>query len=199
MKSYNNLVHYIWVGNSELPEAFKRNYEKAQKLNPGYEFEIWTDDKILPLLGEFKEMFQTSSIFYKLQLARYLILDIKGGICCDFDIEWKQDFDHIYSLFDDCDLIFTRRNSLYSYSSPIKIYLLDDYVIFAKPGLTKKYIEYCLTRTNLKEDKSEPFSPSALTEWCLNRDEVKCFDSSQIYDHPACSLGYHYNQRTWAK
>lgn len=199
VKSFNSLVHYIWVGDGQIPETFKQNYRKTQELNPGYQFQIWTDEKIVPLLGDFEELYRRSSIFHKLQLGRYLVLDQKGGICCDFDIEWKVPFDSIYSIFEECDLIFTRRNSFYSYSTPEKIYLLDDYVIFAKSGLTKKYIEYCLTRTNSKKDESEPFSPYALTEWCMNNQKVKYFDSNQIYDDKNCSLAYHYNERTWAR
>lgn len=199
VKSFNSLVHYIWVGDRQIPETFKNNYRKAQEFNPGYEFKLWTDNEIIPLLGEFRELYSNSSIFHRLQFGRYLVLDYLGGICCDFDIEWKKPFDFIYSIFEDCDLIFTRRNSLYSYSSPEKIYLLDDYVIFAKPGLTKGYIQYCLKRTAPKKDESEPFSPYALTEWCIDNQRVRYFDSSQIYDDKDCSLAYHYNQRTWVE
>lgn len=199
MKSFNSLVHYIWVGDRQIPETFKDNYRKAQEFNPGYEFKLWTDNEIIPLLGEFRELYSNSSIFHRLQFGRYLVLEYLGGICCDFDIEWKKPFDFIYSIFEDCDLIFTRRNSLYSYSSPEKIYLLDDYVIFAKPGLTKGYIQYCLKRTAPKKDESEPFSPYALTEWCIDNQRVRYFDSSQIYDDKDCSLAYHYNQRTWVE
>jgi len=199
VKSYNNFVHYIWVGDKDIPERFIKNYNRAKESNTGYNFEIWTEDKLIPILGEFSNLFLSSTVFHKLQLAKYLVLNYKGGICCDFDIEWKANFDSVYSLFDNCNLIFVRRNSYYSYTPPKKIYLLDDYVILARPGLTKKYIEYCLARTNLREDQAEPFSVYALTEWCLNRDDVKFFDSSQIYDDPTCSLAYHYNQRTWVK
>jgi Glycosyltransferase sugar-binding region containing DXD motif len=199
VKLYKNQVHYIWVGGGKLPDDFKSNFEKTQELNPSYNFNIWTEEKILPFLEEFEELFSRSSIFHKLQLSRYLILNKEGGICCDFDIEWKKDFDTVYSLFEDYDLVFTRRNSLYSYSSAEKIYLKDDYVIVAKPGFTKSYIEYCLTRTDSKGDESEPFGVRALTEWCLKQKKVGYFDSTQIYDDPNSSIAYHYNKRTWAK
>ena len=197
VKSFNKLVHYIWVGTNEVPAHFMFNYEKTKQLNPGYKFQIWTEEDIIPLLGEFEETFHNSSLFHKLQFGRYLVLNHYGGVCCDFDIEWKENFDYVYSLFEEKDLVFTKRNSLYFYNRGKKTTLLDDYVMIGKPGLTKSFLEFCFNRTERKQDETEPISVYALTEWCLGKDNIGFFTHDQIYDNPDCSIAYHENKKTW--
>jgi hypothetical protein len=186
----NKLVHYIWVGNGNIPAHFMSNYKKTKQLNPDYKFQIWTEEDIIPLLGEYENTFNNASLFHKLQFGRYLILNHCGGICCDFDIEWKENFNNIYNLFKEKDLVFIKRNSLYFYNKDKKTSLLDDYIILAKPELTKSFLEFCMTRTDLKQDKTEPISVYALTEWCLGK------NIGYINDNDS-NMFYHENKKTW--
>jgi mannosyltransferase OCH1-like enzyme len=46
------LVHYIWVGNKEIPSRYIKNYEKCIKINPGVAFKIWKNDECLTILED---------------------------------------------------------------------------------------------------------------------------------------------------
>tara|TARA_Y100000310_G_C20292661_1_gene627912 strand:- start:40 stop:648 length:609 start_codon:yes stop_codon:yes gene_type:complete len=193
------LIHFIWVGEGTIPKKFLYNLSETKKLNPFYEIKLWKDSDLIPLLDDFKELFIESSIFHKLQIARYLLAHIYGGIICDFDINWKKSFDTIYELKKDCSLILVKRNSLYFRKTGEKTTLLDDYVIIAKPGNTKEFLKFCLNRKDRKpNDETEPFSVYALTEWCIDNDiDMDFFDHTEIYDNKDSTLAVHENNKTW--
>lgn len=198
MTPINNIVNYIWVGDGEIPVDFLNNYDKTLHKNPEYKFIIWKESDIIAILNnEFKELFKTSSLFHKLQIGRYSVANLVGGIVCDFDIEWKVDFNTMYEIKEDCDLMFTRRKSLYFFNQGQKTTMLDDYVIIAKPNLTIDFLKFCLARIDRKNDITEPFSVYALTEWCLDKNNVGFFEPNEIYDNEDVSVAYHYNKRTW--
>ena len=200
MKVFNNLVNYIWVGDNDIPTEFLDNYERTKKLNTTYQFKIWKETDIIDILdNNFKELFNSSSLFHKLQIGRYSVANLVGGIVCDFDIEWKVSFDTVYNIKDECDIMFTKRNSLYFFNRGQKTTLLDDYVMITKPNITGEFLQFCLDRTERKEDITEPFSVYALTEWCLTKDNVGFFEPSEIYDTDNTTIAYHYNKRTWTK
>ena len=48
-----------------------------------------------------------------------------------------------------------------------------------------------MRRTDLKQDETEPISVYALTEWCLNKDNV-----GYLADNDD-NIFYHYNKKTW--
>lgn len=194
---FGNLVHYIWVGTAEIPTHFILNYESTRKLNKEYTFKIWTEKEIISILGKYQNIFYTSSLFHKLQLAKYMITHTFGGIYSDFDIEWKERFNTIFNYFGECNLILPKRKSLYFFNRGQKTTLVDDFVIVAKPETTENFLDFCNTRTERKDDRTEPFSVYALTEWCLNKTGIEFFTPEQIYDTPDSIFGYHYNKRTW--
>lgn len=193
----NNLVNYIWVGTAEIPTQFTLNYKNTQKLNPDFNFKIWRERDILPLLGTYIDTFNDSSLFHKLQLAKYTISHIFGGVYSDFDIEWKVSFNRISNYFDECNLILPKRLSLYFFNRGQKTTMIDDFVIFSKPNITRDFLDFCVNRKERKDDISEPFSVYALTEWCLPRTDIRFLTPEQIYDNQDCTFGYHYNKRTW--
>lgn len=194
---FNNLVHYIWVGTAEIPAHFISNYEKTKKINTGYDFKIWKDSDIIPMLGEYTNLFLTSSLYHKLQIAKYVICDIFGGIYSDFDIEWKIPFNKIYEVFPNPELILPKRRSLYFFNYGKKTTMIDDFVIITNRNNTKSFLKFCLDRTEKKDDITEPFSVYALTEWCLGTPNIQFLTPEQIYDDPNCTFGYHHNSRTW--
>lgn len=194
---FNTLVHYIWVGTAEVPTHFMLNYENTLEMNRGYSFKLWKDRDILPLLDTYTDRYITSSIFHKLQIAKYMVSNTFGGIYSDFDIEWKVPFNVVTDLFGEYELVLPKRKSLYFFNRGQKTTMIDDFVIISKPQITKSYLDFCLVREEQKDDKTEPFSVYALTEWCLGNNNVGFLTPEQIYDDPTCTFAYHYNKRTW--
>lgn len=194
---FNTLVHYIWVGTAEVPTHFMLNYENTLEMNRGYSFKLWKDQDILPLLDTYTDRYITSSIFHKLQIAKYMVSNTFGGIYSDFDIEWKVPFNVVTDLFGEYELVLPKRKSLYFFNRGQKTTMIDDFVIISKPQITKSYLDFCLVREEQKDDKTEPFSVYALTEWCLGNSNIAFLTPEQIYDDPTCTFAYHYNKRTW--
>jgi hypothetical protein len=201
MKPINNLVHYIWVGSDPIPESYKANVNRAMSINPDYTFKIWTESEIIPILNEYATQYQHSTIFHKLQIARYIILDKFGGLYSDLDIWWKIKFDTVYGIIaDDCELVFPKRNSLYFYNRGQKTDLIDDFVIIAKPGKTKKFLKYCEQnqgKRDSKNPKTDPYSVYALTEWLFTEDKKAFLNHKLISSAPESLFAVHVNKTTW--
>lgn len=200
MKPINKLVHYIWVGENPIPESFKVNANRAMSINPDYTFKIWTDSEIIPVLNEYALQYQHSTIFHKLQIARYIILDKFGGFYSDFDIWWKIKFDIVYGMIDECDVVFPKRHSLYFYNRGQKTDLIDDFVIIAKPGNTKEFLKYCernQDKRDSKNPKTDPYSVYALTEWLFTKESKRFLNHTLISSKPESLFAVHANNTTW--
>ena len=176
------LVHYIWVGGDNIPPSYLFNYQKCIKLNPGYSFLTWKDDDCISLLKEYNlfDYWINLTFICKCNLLKYLVLDKFGGIYTDFDITWKFSFNKIINdfKFPYKDIILTSIPRSYITEDNNITQLIDDPFIISKPGLFKSCIDYCMNRTNLKNDgeyyfetgklkthKLEPIGPFGLTEW----------------------------------
>lgn len=201
------IVHFIWVGDLKIPQPFLSNLREFKDLNPSEEILEWDDNHLVPLIKSYgrQDLYNKSSIFHKLQIARYTVLDYYGGIYTDYDVKWKVPVNDSIGERIKKDLILIKRKSLYFYKkqeSVIKKDLLDDYVIFAKPGITNKFLDYSLSRMNdgsrIKECQTEPFSVYSLTEWVHDSSlDFGYFDHHEIYDSGECKLAYHDNKKTW--
>jgi len=198
MTPYNNLVHYIWVGENPIPEQFLLNYQNTILHNPTYNFMLWRDKDIIANDSEYAELYQSSTIFHKLQIARYTIMHKFGGVYTDFDINWKISFDQVYEMFDDTvNVVLPKRNSLHFYNRGMKTTLIDDFVMFTKPSIMKQYLLYCNQRTERKDTETEPFSVYALTEWLLTQTNVEFLTHQQIGPHEDSTVAVHTNKKTW--
>jgi hypothetical protein len=200
-----NYVHYIWIGNNEIPLQYLNNYNKCLKLNPQFSFNIWKNEDCLKLVEEYKltEIFNSLSFICKCNLLKYIVLDKFGGIYTDFDIDWKQPFIKISNNFNFpiVDIVLTITEN------PI---LFDDPFIISKQGILGDCIEYCKNRTNLKYDgelylntnqikihKLEPFGPFGLTEWINEKKiNVNYFHQDTLLDHKGF-FGIHEQKSTW--
>ena len=199
------MVHYIWIGSNELPNAYLNNYRKCLKLNPQFPFNIWGNEDCLKLIEEYRltDRFNSLSFIGKCNLLKYIVLDRFGGIYTDFDITWKQPFLKIMNEFNypNVDLVLTYT------SNPI---LFDDPFIISKPMILGECITYCKNRTNLKHDgelylktrelkthKLEPFGPFGLTEW-INTQNVlhSSFPQDTLLDYNGF-FGSHQQKSTW--
>lgn len=191
------IVNYIWVGTNDIPDVFMYNYNNTASLNADeHTFRLWRDSDIESILGEYTDLYTSMSLYHKLQIAKYLICDY-GGVYCDFDIEWYVPFAEIRDVVGDYKLILPKRKSLYFFSHGQKTTLIDDFVIMASPHITKQFLQFCLQRTERKDQPTEPFSVYALTEWTLQNTSVGYLTPNQIYDTAGCIFGYHANNRTW--
>lgn len=221
MKIVNNFVNYIWVGNNPIPDEFYKNFESTKEKNPDFEFKIWRDDDILNNDKEYIDLYNKSSIFHKMQIAKYTIMDSCGGIYTDFDVDWKVPFKTIYDSIDgDPNMVFVNRNVPHYYKVK-RIFLIDDYFIIAKPSNTKKFLKYSKFRldeliitTDLSYnraykpheqndpkfiDHTEPFNSYALTEWLHWHDKsnLRFLTHDQLSSNVDSTFGVHANKKTW--
>lgn len=86
------LIHFIWVGNQNLPTYFQKFIENWKSVYQDYKFFIWDDDKISKenLVPEFlkSEFFNNNfKAAYKADILRYLIINKYGGLYFDVDFE----------------------------------------------------------------------------------------------------------------
>jgi len=94
-KVYCNIpkkIHQIWLG-SEFPEGYKEWAESWKRLNPDYEYRLWTDKDVDDLrLPNRKAYNDITNLGPKSDILRYHILNKYGGIYIDTDFECLQSF-----------------------------------------------------------------------------------------------------------
>lgn len=207
-------VHFIWIGENEIPPIYINNYNKCFRLNYGYSFLIWKNNDCISLLKEYNlfDYWVGLSFICKCNLLKYLILDKFGGIYTDFDIDWKIPFNKIINDFGFPykDIIITSIPRSYLTKNNQLTSLIDDPFIISKPGIFKSCIDYCINRTDLKKDgeyyfetgelrthKLEPIGPFGLTEW-LNQNDINYthFSQETLLDHKGY-FGSHAQKMTW--
>jgi len=85
------LLHFTWK-TTELPREMADYYDKWQKLHPGWDIRLWTDESMRAFVAEsypeflsiydsYPKMIQRADAF------RYLVLGRLGGIYADLDVE----------------------------------------------------------------------------------------------------------------
>jgi hypothetical protein len=208
------LVHYVWIGDNIL-EEYLSNLEICKQLNPTCEFKIWRDKECFELLNEYNllELWNNiPTLISKCCFIRYIILDKFGGIYSDFDIKWKVPFNIILEKEKTNTGLLLTFNPFSSMVIDNKnIYLLDDPFIYSKPGLLKDCVNYCLNRTDLKNDGDwylktgelkphhlEPVGPFGLTEWVYYNDiDINYFSQVGYIDQFKGEYGIHAQQTNW--
>ena len=46
------LVHYIWIGENDIPKEYILNLENCKNLNPNHTFKIWKNNESIQLLKD---------------------------------------------------------------------------------------------------------------------------------------------------
>lgn len=96
------IIHQIWLG-SPLPDVYKKWQASWLKLNPDWEYILWTDDTIKGLELYNKDYFDKAINWgEKANILRYEILYQFGGVYADMDFECLKSFDvlaHTYDFF----------------------------------------------------------------------------------------------------
>ena len=111
------LVHYLWIGSDKVPYSYFNNINQCIKINPGFDFNVWDDQKCLDLLKEYEMVDYWNSLptfISKCCMIRYLILDKFGGIYTDFDI----------SLYNLCRFLCTQKYHHYLFLALQQYYFL---------------------------------------------------------------------------
>ena len=94
------IIHQIWLG-SQVPELYANWGTTFRKLNPDFEYRLWTDREIAAFgLKNQRAYDESTSYGVKSDLARYEILERLGGVYADTDFECLADFG---SLVDSTD------------------------------------------------------------------------------------------------
>ncbi len=111
-----HVIHFIWVGPRDFPDASIKNLESWKAWHPGWTIKLWTDrqrdlsvhgiEQVLiekdnfPLVGDLVN--KTDNFGEKSDLLRYEILYTQGGIYVDHDVFCYHSFQ---SLHDNVDFI----------------------------------------------------------------------------------------------
>lgn len=94
------IIHWIWLG-SPLPNKYKILQDSWKRLNPGWEFKLWTDKDVANFGMKNKMLFDKSKNWgQKSDIWRYEILDRYGGIYIDTDFECLKCFDELHHICD---------------------------------------------------------------------------------------------------
>lgn len=82
------IIHQIWLGPKKLPQKYSIWGKTWCKLNPTWEYKLWTDYELkkFPLFNQ-KLFDKVSNYGFKSDIARYEILNKYGGIYIDTDFE----------------------------------------------------------------------------------------------------------------
>jgi hypothetical protein len=91
------IIHQTWK-TAHVPDRFAAWAESWKRLNPGYEYRLWTDRMLLDFVAEHYPDFIAVYASYPQQImradaARYLLLHHFGGIYADLDTECVAPFD----------------------------------------------------------------------------------------------------------
>jgi len=98
------IVHQEWKS-KELPYNFKLYREECIRLNPNWEFKLWTDEENLQLITnhypQLLDLYNSYDVkIKKIDMIRYLYLHRYGGVYMDLDITCLQPF---HNIFDNVD------------------------------------------------------------------------------------------------
>jgi mannosyltransferase OCH1-like enzyme len=96
------IIHQTYKSN-DLPHHFKVWREECIRLNPEWEFKLWTDEDNLQLVEEhyphMLELYNSYDWYIKrVDMARYLILHKFGGLYMDFDMTCLKPFNNTFDF-----------------------------------------------------------------------------------------------------
>ncbi len=111
--SIPEIMHFIWLGPKEYPEASKRYLFGWMEKHPAWKIILWSDRerKFIPegieikrvdswLLGEFQNLYEDSDNFgERSDLIRLLVLHQMGGVYIDHDMECRVTFKDLHKTY----------------------------------------------------------------------------------------------------
>jgi len=92
------IVHQIWLG-CPFPNKYKAWANSWRRLNPDWEYRLWTDEDVDGLCLPNRELYDSITNFGpKSDILRYHILNKFGGLYIDTDFECLKSFDDLSYL-----------------------------------------------------------------------------------------------------
>jgi mannosyltransferase OCH1-like enzyme len=109
---------------TDLPQNLKVWFEKAKALHSDWEFRLWTDEENLNLVKtRFPQMLEAYEgmpyNIMRVDIARYMYMQVYGGVYIDLDYELLKPLDSILSY--DLVLPLSRENGTRSYDHGVVI------------------------------------------------------------------------------
>ncbi|SKB66217.1 Glycosyltransferase sugar-binding region containing DXD motif-containing protein [Lachnospiraceae bacterium] len=87
-------IHYIWLGNKEIPREFRENIKSWKMHNPDYEIVEWNEDNYdFGKCVYAKEALEAHAYGFASNYARLDIIYNEGGIYLDTDVKALKNFD----------------------------------------------------------------------------------------------------------
>lgn len=99
------ILHFIWVGNKQLPEYSLNYINMFESMYDDYEVKLWTDVDVNQndLIPDFLYDYYFNNEFhpaFKADILRYLILNKYGGLYFDTDFEPLRKLPNYFLSFD---------------------------------------------------------------------------------------------------
>lgn len=138
------IIHQIWIG-GELPYVFKKYAETWQKINPDWEYKLWSDKDIALLDLPNRKLYDSmTNPGPKSDLLRYHLLDVYGGLYVDTDFECIKPFN---------DLTYLDFFTSIAYAKNIELY----------PGLIGAVPNHPITKKIIEEVNKIRYMPESST------------------------------------
>jgi hypothetical protein len=213
MLSNYKTLHFIWIGNRDIPNEYLNNYRHSIHLNYDYVHKLWDNKTTELLLNEYNLMqyFAELSFICKCNLLKYLILHKEGGAYSDLDIKWNRPIRKLLNDFPPgIDILASIQTTGGMTIGDSLVSIVDDPFLVVKPNLMGQCISFCQNRTILMDDgdlyatkgvrqthKLEPVGPFGLTEWITaTKQNIAVFPQKDLLDHTGW-YGVHAQKMNW--
>lgn len=90
------IIHYFWIGDSELPDEYRKNIESWRRFCPDYEIIEWNESNYnFRKYRYMREALESKQYMYVTDVARKDVLYEYGGIYFDTDVELLRPIDDL--------------------------------------------------------------------------------------------------------
>lgn len=90
------IIHYVWLGNKELPAMVKKCIKSWKKYCPDYEIKRWDETNLdIDCCKYCRDAYDAKKYAFASDVLRFLILKNEGGIYLDVDVELLKPLDDL--------------------------------------------------------------------------------------------------------
>ena len=213
MLSNYKTIHFIWIGNQQIPNQYIENYKRSVSLNYDYTHKLWDNMLTQELVQQYGlvDYYTTLSFICKCNLLKYLILHKEGGVYSDLDIKWNRPVSKILNDYPTTiDILLTLQTTGAMLIDGALVPIMDDPFIVARPNIMGQCIAFCQNRTTFVNDGDlhlekgitqthilEPVGPFGLTEWIHStKQKIGFFPQKDLLDHVGW-YGVHTQKMNW--
>lgn len=125
------IIHFIWLGNNQIPKEHQEYIDKCKKLMPDYDIKIWNEENFdFSNCNYAKQAYENKKFGFVADYIRVAVLKEYGGIYLDTDVEVLKRFDDLLN----CDFFTCFENDAYvetsCIGSSVNNSLINDIKIF---------------------------------------------------------------------